>query len=107
MTEILLQLILRGSSEASAGAEVGAQEDSAMSLVDVIREKQEALRVRDLAQLLGVSQQQIYKMAASGEIPSFKVANAVRFDPHETAEWLKEKYPVRSVALRFPEARRA
>jgi excisionase family DNA binding protein len=46
-----------------------------MSLVDVVREKQEALRVRDLAQLLGVSPQQIYKMAASGEIPSFKVAN--------------------------------
>ena len=78
-----------------------------MSLVDVVREKQEALRVRDLAQLLGVSQQQIYKMAASGEIPSFKVANAVRFDPHETAEWLKEKYPVRSVEVRFSAARRA
>jgi excisionase family DNA binding protein len=78
-----------------------------MSLVDVVREKQEALRVRDLAQLLGVSQQRIYKMAASGEIPSFKVANAVRFDPHETAEWLKEKYPVRSVEVRFPVARRA
>ena len=62
-----------------------------MSLVEIIREKQEALRVRDLAQLLGVSQQQIYKMAASGEIPSFKVANAVRFDPHEIARWLTEK----------------
>ncbi len=78
-----------------------------MSLVEVVREKQEALRVRDLAQLLGVSQQQIYKMAASGEIPSFKIANAVRFDPHETAEWLREKYPVRSVELRFPLSKRA
>lgn len=78
-----------------------------MSLVEVVREKQEALRVRDLARLLGVSSQQIYKMAASGEIPSFKVANAVRFDPHETAEWLKEKYPARSMEVRFPVARRA
>jgi excisionase family DNA binding protein len=78
-----------------------------MSLVEVVREKQEALRVRDLARLLGVSSQQIYKMAASGEIPSFKVANAVRFDPHETAEWLKERYPVRSVEVRFSVARRA
>jgi excisionase family DNA binding protein len=65
-----------------------------MSLVEVVREKQKALRVRDLAQLLGISPQQIYKMAASGQIPSFRVTNAVRFDPHETAEWLKEKYPV-------------
>jgi excisionase family DNA binding protein len=61
----------------------------------------------DLAQLLGVSPQQMYKMAAKGEIPSFKIANAVRFDPHETAEWLREKYPVRSVELRFPLSKRA
>jgi excisionase family DNA binding protein len=73
-----------------------------MSLVEVVREKQEALRAQDLAQLLGVSPQQIYKMAAKGEIPSFKVANAVRFDPHETADWLREKYPVRLPGLRFP-----
>jgi excisionase family DNA binding protein len=78
-----------------------------MTLVEVVREKQEALRAQDLAQLLGVSAQQIYKMAAKGEIPSFKVANAVRFDPHETAEWLRERYPVRSVELRFPAAKRA
>jgi excisionase family DNA binding protein len=78
-----------------------------MSLVEIVREKQEALRVRDLAQLLGVSPQQIYKMAAKGEIPSFKVANAVRFDPQEIADWLREKYPVRSVEMRFPVARRA
>jgi excisionase family DNA binding protein len=78
-----------------------------VSLVEVVRERQEALRVRDLAQLLGVSPQQIYKMAAKGEIPSFKVANAVRFDPHETADWLRGKYPVRSVELCYPLAKRA
>jgi excisionase family DNA binding protein len=79
----------------------------AVSLVEIIRSKQEALRVRDLAQVLGVSQQQIYKMAANGEIPSFKVANAVRFDPQQTADWLKEKYPAYSGTVRFVVARRA
>ena len=78
-----------------------------MSLVEVVRGKQEALRAQDLAQLLGVSPQQFYKMAAKGEIPSFKVANAVRFDPHETADWLRGKYPVRSVGLSFPLEKRA
>ncbi len=78
-----------------------------MSLVEIIREKQEALRVRDLAQLLGVSPQQIYKMAANGEIPSFKVANAVRFDPHEISGWLTEKYPPRGVEVRIAAAKRA
>jgi hypothetical protein len=66
-----------------------------MSLVDVVREMQQALRVLDPARLLGVSK--IYKTAASGEIPSFKVANALSFDPHHTGEWLKEKYSVCSV----------
>lgn len=78
-----------------------------MSLIEIIRGKQEALRVRDLAQVLGVSQQQIYKMAANGEIPSFKVANAVRFDPQETADWLKGKYPACSETVQFVVARRA
>ena len=76
-------------------------------LVEVIGEKDGALRVRDLTQLLGVSRQQIYKMAAKGEIPSFRVANAVRFDPHDIAVWLREKYPVRSVEMPFAVARRA
>ena len=78
-----------------------------MSLVEILRGKQEALRVRDLAQVLGVSQQQIYKMAANGEIPSFKVANAVRFDPQETADWLKEKYPACGETMRLVLPRRA
>jgi excisionase family DNA binding protein len=78
-----------------------------MSLVEIVREKREALRVRDLVPLLGVSPQQIYKMAANGEIPSFKIANAVRFDPQEIADWLTRRYPVRSVEMRFPLARRA
>ena len=78
-----------------------------MSLVEILRGKQEALRVRDLAQILGVSQQQIYKMAANGDIPSFKVANAVRFDPQEAADWLKEKYPACNETVRFVLAKRA
>ena len=68
-----------------------------MKLIDVIEAKNEALRVRDIARILGVSTQQIYKMAARGQIPSFRVANAVRFDPHVFATWLREKYPCQHV----------
>jgi excisionase family DNA binding protein len=35
--------------------------------------------------------QHIYKMAASGSIPSFRISGSVRFDPDEVAAWLKEK----------------
>ncbi len=64
-----------------------------VKLIEVIEARNEALRVRDIARILGVSAQQIYKMAVRGQIPSFRVANAVRFDPQVFATWLREKYP--------------
>lgn len=69
-----------------------------MKLVELIEEKTEALRVRDIAQILDVSVQQVYKMAAKGQIPSFRIANAVRFDPEEFATWLRKKYPAQPIA---------
>jgi excisionase family DNA binding protein len=65
-----------------------------MRLVELVEAKTEALRVRDVAQILGFSVQQIYKMASEGEIPSIRIASAVRFDPQEVAAWLRAKYPV-------------
>ena len=65
-----------------------------MQLVDVIEKENRALSVREVALLLGVSPQQIYRMAARGDIPSFRVANSVRFDPHHIGAWLRRKYPV-------------
>jgi len=64
-----------------------------MSLIELVKAKSEALKVRDIAPILGISIQQVYKMAANGEIPSFRVASSVRFDPDVFATWLKERYP--------------
>jgi excisionase family DNA binding protein len=50
-----------------------------------------ALRARDVAELLGVSAQHIYKLAAKGLIPSFRVGTAVRFDPAAVAAWIGAK----------------
>jgi excisionase family DNA binding protein len=67
-----------------------------MRLVELVENKTEALRVRDVAPILGVSIQQVYKMAASGQIPSFRVASSVRFDPEDFAIWLRNKGQVRA-----------
>jgi len=72
-----------------------------MQLIEAIENGTYALRVRDVAQLLGISSQQVYKMAAKGEILSFRVAKAVRFDPHDIAAWLRDKYAARSVKTPF------
>ena len=53
-----------------------------------------AIKVRDLTELLGVDDKHIYRMAVRGQLPSFRVGSAVRFDPQELAKWLRSKYPV-------------
>lgn len=68
-----------------------------MKLIEAVEAKNEALRVSDVARILGVSVQQVYKMAAKGQIPSFRVANAIRFDPQLFANWLRDKYPAQQV----------
>ncbi len=60
-----------------------------MTLAELVEQKTEALRVRDVARILDVSAKQIYKMAAKGQIPSMRIANTVRFDPQEFAAWLR------------------
>lgn len=55
--------------------------------------RDDALKARELAKLLGVTRQHVYKMAAEGLIPSFRVGVAVRFDPALVAEWLRRKMP--------------
>jgi len=62
-----------------------------MRLVEILESKKQALRVRDVATLLCVTPQHIYKMAASGALPSLRIAGAVRFDPQELASWLRER----------------
>ena len=62
-----------------------------MNLIETLKKRTGALKVRDMAELFGVTPQHIYKMAASGKIPSFRVSGSVRFDPGDVAVWLKEK----------------
>ena len=72
-----------------------------MKLVDRLKGKKEALKVAEVAELLSVTPQHIYKLAASGRIPSFRVSGSVRFDPDDVAEWLSGKQkpllPVRHI----------
>jgi excisionase family DNA binding protein len=46
------------------------------------------LSAPDLAEMLGVHKVTIYKLARRGDIPSYRIASAVRFDPASVAAWL-------------------
>ena len=62
-----------------------------MKLVEMLENRKEALKVSEVAKILGVSPQQVYKMVADGQIPHFHVRGAIRFCPAELAEWIKKE----------------
>ena len=45
----------------------------AAKIVQILEAKDQALKAAELAKLLGVTRQHIYKLAAEGTIPSFQV----------------------------------
>jgi excisionase family DNA binding protein len=78
-----------------------------MKLVETLKSRSGALRVAEVAELLSVTPQHIYKMAASGRIPSFRISGAVRFDPDDVAAWLKEKQALGVASRRIGASRAA
>jgi excisionase family DNA binding protein len=64
-----------------------------MNLADIINGRRAALTVSEVAGILSVSERQVYKLAASNRIPSFRIGGSVRFDPAAIADWLRQKMP--------------
>ena len=60
-----------------------------MKLIEMLEKRNEALKVSEVARILGVTPQHIYKMASAGLIPCFHVKGAIRFWPSELAEWIR------------------
>jgi len=52
-----------------------------VNLADHLDGRTNALTVADVAELLNISERQVYKPAAENRIPSFKIGGSVRFDP--------------------------
>src|ERR1039458_1961357 len=58
-------------------------------LADSLDGKSRALTVADIAQLLNISERQVYKLAAEHRIPCFKIGGCIRFDPLAVDVWLR------------------
>lgn len=76
-----------------------------MTLIQIFESRKEALNVEQVAELLGVSEKKIYRLAAAGVLPSFRVGSAIRFDGQDMADWLRRKKPSDNpLSLRRPQA---
>ena len=73
-----------------------------LNLIEELEARSGGIKVSDLAAILGVDDKHIYRMAARGQLPSFRVGGAVRFDPQEVAKWLRAKYGQENRSERKP-----
>jgi excisionase family DNA binding protein len=63
----------------------------AVGLTDCLDGKRRALVVTDIAELLSISERQVYKLVAAHRIPCFKIGGSIRFDPLAISVWLRQK----------------
>lgn len=64
----------------------------------------EYARVSQVAELLGLSRSEVYRMAERGELPSTRVGEtAVRIPKAELLEWLRARTTSASDTLRAPQ----
>jgi excisionase family DNA binding protein len=63
----------------------------AVGLTDCLDGRRRALLVTDIAELLSISERQVYKLVAAHRIPCFKIGGSIRFDPLAISVWLRQK----------------
>jgi excisionase family DNA binding protein len=66
-------------------------EVSESSLADRLEKSETALTVRQLAGILQVSDQSLYRAIAAGQIPVIQVGGIFRLAPREVAEWIRRQ----------------
>ena len=60
-------------------------------MFEELRTRRSAMTVKELADMLSLSQREVYKLAATNQIPHIKIASSVRFDPATVLVWLEAK----------------
>src|ERR1700676_3331945 len=66
-------------------------DDKNGGLTDCLDGRRRALVVTDIAELLSISERQVYKLVAKHRIPCFKIGGSIRFDPVAISAWLRQK----------------
>lgn len=60
-------------------------------LATVIARRKTALTVPELAKMLSVSKETMYRMIRESRLRVYRIGTAIRLDPKTTAEWLRQK----------------
>lgn len=70
-------------------------------IIEQIERKRSAMKVTNLAELLGFSRTTIYEWIDRGELAHFNIDGAIRLDPKEVAGFLRSRWiPALSVSCK-------
>jgi excisionase family DNA binding protein len=61
------------------------------SLIAELRRRKSALRPKELAVLLAISERQVTALVKAGRLPGLKIGGCVRIDPATAASWLEQR----------------
>jgi excisionase family DNA binding protein len=65
--------------------------DLIVKIIAYLERPKRALRVLHLAQILGCSDTQLYKLIAAGRMPSYPIGSPIRLCPAVIADWLRDQ----------------
>ncbi len=60
-------------------------------LVQQLRNRKTALRPKEFAIMLAISERQVTTLIKAGRMPGFKIGGSVRIDPGHAADWLEKR----------------
>lgn len=60
----------------------------------------EIMTIKEVAEYLKVNDRTVYRMAAAGGIPAFKVGGSWRFKSEEIEKWIKDNHNAAIISLK-------
>jgi excisionase family DNA binding protein len=60
-----------------------------MSILKNLRGRTTPLNVKDLAELLDITEGTVQRWARRGQVPAIRVGDVIRFDPNMLADWIE------------------
>lgn len=77
--------------QAAAHGQPVAKQACGATLIDELRKRKTALRPKEFALMLSVSERQITALVKAGRLPGYKIGGSVRVDPGAAAAWLEQR----------------
>lgn len=66
-----------------------ADDSPIKTIAERLREMRGAMTVEQLAVLLNISRQQVYKLVAHSKLPYIRIGASIRFDPGVIQQWIR------------------